>query len=125
MVATDGPLRHLVARTNVEWREGVARLETAVYDLHPRSSVLEFACGTGLWTIRVLRHSERLVAIDSSAEVIELNRRKTTSSVVQYFQADIFSWQPPERYHVVFFRSGSLTFRLLDSAPSGTWFDDP
>jgi SAM-dependent methyltransferase len=87
----------------LEWDAEVARLGVAVDDLRPEGRVLELACGTGLWTARLVRHAEHIVAVDSSPEVIELNRARTTGSQVDYIQADIFSWQPQERYDVVFF----------------------
>jgi SAM-dependent methyltransferase len=87
----------------VEWDAEVTRLETAVDDLRPEGRVLELACGTGLWTARLVPHAEHIVAVDSSPEVIELNRVRTTGSQVDYIHADIFSWQPQERYDVVFF----------------------
>jgi demethylmenaquinone methyltransferase/2-methoxy-6-polyprenyl-1,4-benzoquinol methylase len=87
----------------IEWDAEVRRLEAAVDDLRPGGKVLELACGTGLWTVRLLRHAEQVVAVDSSPEVIELNRARTTGSHVEYIQADIFSWQPPQGFDVVFF----------------------
>lgn len=86
-----------------EWDAEVARLEAAVDALRPEGRVLELACGTGLWTVRLVRHAEHVVAVDSSREVIERNRARTTGSQVDYIQADIFSWQPQERYDVAFF----------------------
>jgi len=85
-----------------EWDAEVARLETAVDDLRPEGSVLELACGTGLWTRRLSRHAEHVVAVDSSPEAIERNRERT-KGCVEYVLADIFSWEPREHYDVVFF----------------------
>jgi demethylmenaquinone methyltransferase/2-methoxy-6-polyprenyl-1,4-benzoquinol methylase len=87
----------------IEWDAEVARLEAAVDDLQPGGKVLELACGTGLWTARLLRHAEQLVAVDSSPEMIELNRARTQGSHVEYLQADLFSWQPPQGFDLVFF----------------------
>jgi demethylmenaquinone methyltransferase/2-methoxy-6-polyprenyl-1,4-benzoquinol methylase len=86
-----------------EWDAEVARLEAAVDALRPRGMVLELACGTGLWTSRLSRHAERLVAVDSSPEVIERNRERTNDRGVDYVVADIFSWEPRDRFDVVFF----------------------
>jgi SAM-dependent methyltransferase len=93
----------LTPERKVEWDTEVARLEEAVDDLRPEGRVLELACGTGLWTARLMRHAEHIVAVDSSSEVIELNRARTTGARVEYIQADIFSWQPPGHFDVVFF----------------------
>lgn len=86
-----------------EWEAEVAHPEVAVDDLRPGGRVLELACGTGLWTVRLVCHAERIMAVDSSPEVIEINRTRTTGSHVEYVQADIFSWEPPDRFDVVFF----------------------
>ena len=86
-----------------EWDAEVDRLEAAVDALRPQGAVLELACGTGLWTSRLSRHAERLVALDSSPEVIERNRERTKDRRVDYVLADIFSWEPRDRYDVVFF----------------------
>jgi SAM-dependent methyltransferase len=93
----------LPPQRKIEWDEEVARLESAVDDLRPQGTVLELACGTGLWTARLLRHAEHLVTVDSSPEMIELNRARTGGFHVEYIEADIFSWQPSQRYDVVFF----------------------
>ena len=98
-----GPYDNLSAERKAEWESEVARLEVAVDDLRPRGRVLELACGTGLWTVRLVRHADRIVAVDSSPEVIERNRTRTKGSQVEYVRADIFSWEPPDRYDVVFF----------------------
>jgi demethylmenaquinone methyltransferase/2-methoxy-6-polyprenyl-1,4-benzoquinol methylase len=96
--------RHaLPPQRKAEWDEEVARLQGAVDHLHPGGKVLELACGTGLWTVRLLRHAEHLVALDSSPEMIELNRARTRGSEVEYIQGDIFLLQPPQRFDVVFF----------------------
>ena len=93
----------LAPEREAEWDVEVARLEAAVDDLRPRGKVLELACGTGLWTVRLLRHAERIVAVDASREVIAINRGRTGGRGVEYVEADVLSWEPPDRFDVVFF----------------------
>jgi SAM-dependent methyltransferase len=68
----------------------------------PRS-VLELACGTGLFTRRIAPRVTRLTAVDASPEVLALNRGRTAAGNVTYIEADLFSWQSSERYDAVFF----------------------
>jgi len=68
--------------------------------LRPRGMVLELAGGTGLWTSRLSRHAERLVAVDSSPVVIERNRERTNDRGADYVVAT-FSWEPQDRFGVV------------------------
>jgi demethylmenaquinone methyltransferase/2-methoxy-6-polyprenyl-1,4-benzoquinol methylase len=60
--------------------------------------VLELAAGTGIWTRKLARLAERVVAVDANAETLALN---TTEAVL--VQADVFEWTPEEPVDVVFF----------------------
>jgi demethylmenaquinone methyltransferase/2-methoxy-6-polyprenyl-1,4-benzoquinol methylase len=88
-----------------EWFAEVRRLEATVDDLAPTGRVLELACGTGLWTERLAHHAERVTAVDASPEALALNRGRlqSTRAQVEHVEADVFTWQPAERYDVVFF----------------------
>jgi SAM-dependent methyltransferase len=44
-------------------------------------SVLELACGTGLWTRYLAAADRRVVALDASPEVIAINRSRVTGKV--------------------------------------------
>jgi SAM-dependent methyltransferase len=83
-------------------RQGL-RLEQALRDFRPEGRVLEVACGTGLWTRRLIRYANDLTALDSSAAMIRLARTKIGDAEVRFIEADIFSWQPSQTYDVVFF----------------------
>jgi demethylmenaquinone methyltransferase/2-methoxy-6-polyprenyl-1,4-benzoquinol methylase len=65
--------------------------------------VLEFACGTGLFTRRLAPVAERVVAIDAAPEAIAVNRTRTRATHVEYVEADIFAWTSEERFDLVFF----------------------
>ena len=65
--------------------------------------VLELACGTGQWTLRLAARARSVTAVDASAEVLALARARTGSLNVRFLEADLFEWRPPRRYDTVFF----------------------
>ena len=85
------------------WFAEVAAVEASLRDAQPRGRVLELACGTGLWTRRLVELAEEVTAIDASPEVIRLNRERVGSPRVHYVEADIFGWHANEPYDFVFF----------------------
>jgi SAM-dependent methyltransferase len=85
------------------WFSEVDELQNALETFAPAGRVLELACGTGLWTARLAPHAERLTAVDASPEVLELARAKVPAQNVEFVQADLFAWQPDERFDVCFF----------------------
>ncbi len=91
------------AEADARWFAEIATLEAAVERLAPLGRVLELACGTGLWTQKLAPRAERLVALDASAEVLALAREKLHGEDVELLQADIFEWEPAERFELVFF----------------------
>jgi ubiquinone/menaquinone biosynthesis C-methylase UbiE len=117
----------------LEWQRQVAVLDDALTAFGATGSVLELAEGTGWWTERLARTADRLTVVDSSPEVLALNRERVGRSDVNYVVADLFDWQADSRYDVVFFsfwlshvprrRVGGF-WSLLDSclAPSGRVF---
>ncbi|HWE55231.1 MAG TPA: class I SAM-dependent methyltransferase [Acidimicrobiales bacterium] len=86
-----------------EWQRSVAAAEDALRGFSPTGDVLELAGGTGWWTARLATTAERLTVVDSSAEVLDLNRARVGRPDIDYRQSDIFSWTPPRRYDTVFF----------------------
>ena len=86
------------------WAAEVAALDAALDAFDPRGAVLELAAGTGLWTSRLVRSATSVTAVDASPEVLELNRDGIGGGApVEYVVADLFDWEPPRRYDVVFF----------------------
>jgi demethylmenaquinone methyltransferase/2-methoxy-6-polyprenyl-1,4-benzoquinol methylase len=65
-------------------------------------SVLELACGPGVWTGPLLRHATDVTAVDASPEMLAIAAARIGSERVRFVQADIFAWQPARRYDVVF-----------------------
>jgi SAM-dependent methyltransferase len=96
---------HRPPETRRVWAAGVAELEAAAAAFAPTGQVLELAAGTGLWTQRLVRTATAVTAVDASPEVLELNRSKAAGvgAPVEYVLADLFAWEPPRRYDVVFF----------------------
>jgi SAM-dependent methyltransferase len=129
------------------WAAAVAQLEAAVDAFQPTGEVLELAAGTGLWTRRLVRTASAVTAVDTSPEVLELNRARTVraGTPVRYVVADLFAWEPPRRYDVVFFSfwishvppdrfeafwalvdralAPGGRVHLIDNAPPSDWFD--
>lgn len=85
------------------WFAEVAQVESALRAAGPRGHVLELACGTGLWTRRLVEHATELTAIDAAPEALALNRERVASERVRYLQADLFQWQPRGLFDFVFF----------------------
>lgn len=92
------------AEANRQWFAEVTQVADALDAFAPKGDVLELACGTGLWTQRLLYHARHVTAVDASPEVLAINRQRAgQDGRVEYLLADLFSWQPPRRYDVVFF----------------------
>lgn len=90
---------------NAAWRADAAVVEDAVADMlaaQRPSTVLELACGTGLFTRHLAPRVAALTAVDASPEVIEINRGRVAAPNVRYVRADLFAFEPPMRYDCVF-----------------------
>jgi SAM-dependent methyltransferase len=68
----------------------------------PTGSVLELACGPGVWTGQLLRYATDLTAVDASPEMLAIAAARVGSDQVRFLQADLFTWKPDRRYDVVF-----------------------
>ena len=88
---------------NARWLAEAAEVERDLERFAPRGDVLELACGSGIWTLHLARHASSLTAVDSSPEMLALNRARLGDAPVRYVQADIFEWRPDRAYDVVFF----------------------
>ncbi len=89
--------------SNARWFGEVAEAEAVLAAAGPRGNALEIACGTGLWTRHLAPKVKRLLALDAAAEPLAIARTRVNAPTVTYFEADIFSWQPSERYDFIFF----------------------
>jgi demethylmenaquinone methyltransferase/2-methoxy-6-polyprenyl-1,4-benzoquinol methylase len=79
------------------------RIARLVAEMRPTGSVLEIACGTGLWTEALARLADTVTAIDAAPEVLEIARDRVRSTSVNFEVADVFSWDPDTRFDVIFF----------------------
>jgi len=80
------------------WWEDVAEADAALEAFAPSGSVLELAAGTGIWTRKLVRMAERVVAVDANRETLALN-----TDEAEHVVADLFAWRPEETFDVVFF----------------------
>ena len=90
---------------NALWFDDVREVETAFeafLDAHAPRTVLELACGTGLYTRHIAPKVAQVTAVDASPEVIAINRARVARANVDYVEADLFAWTPPVRYDLVF-----------------------
>jgi len=94
------------ATANDRWHGEAAEVFAALDALHVTGDVLEFAPGTGIWTERLVRTADSVVAFDASSEMIAINRAKLAGqggARVTYQVGDIFAWQPDRAYDAVCF----------------------
>ena len=82
---------------------GGEEVTEALEAFHPAGSVLELACGPGVWTGQLLRHAADITAVDASPEMLAVAATRVDSERVRFVQADLFAWEPDRRYDVVFF----------------------
>ena len=80
------------------WQDDIAEVEAALEAFAPHGTVLELAAGTGIWTRKLVRLAEQVVAVDANAETLALN-----TSDAELVQADVFEWEPAVPVDVVFF----------------------
>ena len=81
-------------------RSRIARL---VAEMQPSGTVLEIACGTGLWTDALAGLADTVTAIDLAPEAVAVARDRVTSNNVRFEVGDIFSWETSTRFDVIFF----------------------
>ena len=78
----------------------IARL---VAEMRLAGSVLEIACGTGLWTEALAGWADTITAIDAAPEMVAIARGRVRPAHVSFEVADVFSWDPGTRFGVIFF----------------------
>ena len=80
-----------------------ARIARLVAEMRPAGSVLEIACGTGLWTEALAGWADTVTAIDAAPEAVAIARDRVRPASVSFEVADVFSWDPGTRFDVIFF----------------------
>jgi len=91
------------AALNAQWFADAAVVSSALAAFHPAGRVLEFACGTGIWSELLLPFVSHLTALDGSPEMLAINAARLRSPLARHVAADIFQWQPTEQFDTVFF----------------------
>jgi len=114
--------------------------------LGPVRRAIELGAGTGQFTELIAAIADDVEAVDTSPEVLALNRDKLRAPNVRYTVADVFTWRPAEpadlvvasallshipRERLVAFwdavdamlRTGGRFF-LFDEAPHGVWAEE-
>jgi len=66
-------------------------------------SILELACGTGIWTETLLQMGSEVTAVDAAPEMLAIAQKKLGVERIKYQQADLFHWEPAQQYDLVFF----------------------
>ncbi|MDP8960732.1 MAG: class I SAM-dependent methyltransferase [Actinomycetota bacterium] len=83
---------------------GQDELLSAIDSFRPGGDVLELACGTGIWTERLLQFATTVTAVDGAPEMLARARSRVGSAAsVRFVEADLFSWKADRRYDAVFF----------------------
>lgn len=91
------------ATLNRQWFAETATVFSALAAFQPTGRILELACGTGIWTERLLPYASHFTAVDGSPEMLAINADRLRSPRVRYVEANLFHWQPTEQYDTVFF----------------------
>jgi demethylmenaquinone methyltransferase/2-methoxy-6-polyprenyl-1,4-benzoquinol methylase len=78
-------------------------VEDALASSPMAGDALEIACGTGLWTRRLLRHVTSVTALDASPAMLDLHAHRVPEPNVRRLRADVFDWTPDRAYDAVFF----------------------
>ena len=81
---------------------GGDELTEALDAFQPEGSVLELACGPGVWTGKLLRYAADVTAVDGSPEMLAIAAARVGRERARFIQADLFTWRPDRRYDVVF-----------------------
>jgi predicted TPR repeat methyltransferase len=94
-------------------------LLSALDAFQPERNVLEIACGTGVWTGRLLRHATTVTSLDAASEMLAIASARIDDERVRFIQADArLATGSPVRRDVPS-ASGSHTCQPSDLSRSG------
>lgn len=99
---------------------GGDELLSAIDSFRPVGDVLELACGSGIWTERLVRFAHTVTAVDGAPEMLARAQVRVGSNPsVRFVEADLFSWKPDRRYDAVFF--GAWISHVPDDKFTSFW----
>ena len=73
------------------WRKELEVIAAAMTEALRGRRVLEIACGTGFWTEIVGRVANHVIAIDVSEEMLEIAKKRSGCSNVEYRRGDAYA----------------------------------
>jgi SAM-dependent methyltransferase len=81
---------------NAQWLDDLARVERALSAAPLHGNCVELGSGTGYWSERVIDRVERLWALDSAPEVLNIARARLGARAikVQFETVDLWRWEP-------------------------------
>ncbi|MBE7470691.1 MAG: class I SAM-dependent methyltransferase [Anaerolineae bacterium] len=85
-----------------KWEAEAAEVRQALAEANLTGQVLDIAAGTGIWTQELIKTADHVTALDSSEEMVALNRARLQSDKVTYTLTDLFYWQPVMAYDGIF-----------------------
>jgi len=85
-----------------KWQTELAEVRHALQMANLSGHIVDIAAGTGIWTEELLSMADHITALDSSDEMIELNRLRLQTDKITYVLTDLFYWQPVMTYDAVF-----------------------
>jgi demethylmenaquinone methyltransferase/2-methoxy-6-polyprenyl-1,4-benzoquinol methylase len=85
-----------------QWEKEADQVRQALAAANLTGQVLDIAAGTGIWTQELVKTAAHVTALDSSGEMLALNRHKVQSNKVTYTLTDLFYWQPVITYDAIF-----------------------
>jgi len=88
---------------NNRWFNEADEVKEALRSAKPKGSILELACGTGLWTELLLPFALQITAVDSSKEMIALNKNRLKNNRIHYQHVNIFNFEPEDKFDFIFF----------------------
>lgn len=89
--------------SRLRWEAEISALRTALVTFAPLGDVVEFAGGTGNWTVELARLADSVTVVDTSTEATTIARQKVTTENVTWITEDIFTFRPNREYDTVFF----------------------
>jgi ubiquinone/menaquinone biosynthesis C-methylase UbiE len=95
------------AADNEAWFAEQAEARAALIAAIPDGGhVADLACGTGIWTVLLAAHADRVTAIDGSVAMLSKAEERLTQAGlidrVNFLQADLFAWRPATKFDAIF-----------------------